>query len=86
MYERNVEKNIRKCSIALTDNPYKGKVSDSMVKSKLSMKNQYDPLGERMGLPDKFTLEVVREYLWNEGNILLQEVSTNIYSIVYSIA
>ena len=56
-------------------NPYKGKIDDTVVRS------YYDDYWDvpddeavKMGLPDKFSIECVKKFLWDNGNYTITKV------------
>ena len=62
-------------ALGLAVNPYEGKFEDDKVES---LYNDYwnvaDEEAVEVGLPDKFILECVRKYIWNNGNYTLKKV------------
>ena len=60
-------------------NPYKDKIDDEVVKQ---FYNDYwdvpDDEELKCGVPDKFTIECVKKYIWDNGNYTI----TKIYEII----
>ena len=61
--------------IDVTVNPYEGKLPDEKVQKYY---NQYwnvaDEEAVKVGVPDKFTLQCVRKFIWNNGNYMIKKV------------
>ena len=62
-------------ALGLAVNPYEGKLEDEKVERFCN--DYWNVAGEEaveVGLPDKFTLECVQKYIWNNGNYKLKKV------------
>ena len=56
-------------------NPFGNQLPDKLVKDKFKeYSGKWDADLEDTGLPDKFTLECVKEYLWKHGNYSIKKV------------
>ena len=63
-------------------NPFGKAFPDKFVKDKFKeFSGQWDADLEHTGLPDKFSLKCVEEYLWRNGNYSLKKVRLNFWVI-----
>ena len=57
-------------------NPFGKHLPDKIVREKFKQySGKWDTDLENTGLPDKFSLECVKEYLWRNGNYTIKKVN-----------
>ena len=57
-------------------NPFGKQLPDKIVREKFKQySGKWDTDLENTGLPDKFSLECVKEYLWRNGNYTIKKVN-----------
>ena len=61
--------------IDVTVNPYDGKLPDEKVqKYYKEYWNVADEEAVEVGVPDKFTVQCVRKFIWSNGNYMIKKV------------
>ena len=65
-------------AVGVVVNPYEGKLESKKVEKYY---NEYSNVADgealEIGVPDKFTVECVRKYIWDNGNYTLKKVNAN---------
>ena len=69
--------------IVISVNPYKEKIDDEVVAEMFkNYHDLYDPIGDMAGLPDKFVVECVQAYLWQQGMTIKPVINGHLFGRV----